>query len=366
MLLTAVIFIAILGFLIFIHELGHFWAAKRAGVRVEEFAFGFRPRLFAKQIGETTYAINLIPLGGYVKMFGEDATESGPRSYRNKTIAQRFWILIAGVLMNFIFGWFVFTLLFATGFTPLYPGVGSNPFVTSTQEVKIGAVAVGSPAEQAGLMAGDIVKQINGKTIAVDQEFLMIINANRGKEVELTYLRQGYAGADTTIRLIPRENPPAGQGALGVTIESAGEVSSSIVASSLAGFYEAGKMVGGSAVGFYQFVKRLVVQQEVSEEVTGLIGVGALTDATRKLGIDYLAQLVALVTIGLATINLMPILPLDGGHIAALAYEKVARRPLSEKQLGTLATAGLAFVLLIFVVVTYKDVVRFDILGRIF
>jgi regulator of sigma E protease len=134
----------------------------------------------------------------------------------------------------------------------------------------------------------------------------------------------------------------------------------------LAGFYETGRIVIASAVGFYDFVKRLVVKQEVSEDVTGLIGLGALTDATRKLGVDYLAQLVALVSVGLAVINLMPILPLDGGHLAVLAYERVARRSLSEKQLQALATTGLAFVILIFLVVTYKDITRLDILRRIF
>lgn len=363
MLITGLIFLAILGFLVFIHELGHFLVAKRNGVKVEEFAFGFRPRLFAWQRGETTYAINAIPLGGYVKMFGEQADESGERSFKQKSVFQRFQILIAGILMNFAFGWLIFSILFAVGFVPMYPGVANNPFVDSTQKVRFTTIVAGSPAEQAGLLAGDEVVAINGQAIVVDQEFLSVVGQNKGKEIILSYRR---AGVEQVAKLLARDNPPTGQGPLGVAIESAGKVRSSLLLALPAGLYESGKLVGLSAAGFGRFVSQLVAERQVSEEVTGLIGVGKLTGATRQLGIDYLAQLIALVTIGLAAINIMPIIPLDGGHIAALGYEKIAGRPLSERQLGTLATIGLAFVLLIFVVVTYKDVVRYNILGGIF
>lgn len=364
--LTTVIFIAILGLLIFIHELGHFLAAKRAGVRVEEFAFGFKPRLFAKTVGETTYAINLIPLGGYVKMYGEDETEAGPRSYRSKTIFQRFTILIAGVLMNFLLGWLIMTILFIVGFSPLFPGVGSNPFISSTKQITIQDIAKGSPADLAGLKSGDTILKVDDSPIAVDQEFIMAINSRAGESVNITFFHENSPDKTETISVIPRVNPPAGQGALGVTIRSLGEVRATPLEAIPAGLYESGRIFIASAVGFVTFVSDLVSKQRVSEQVTGLIGVGALTDATRKLGIDYLAQLVGLVSIGLATINLMPILPLDGGHLAALLYEKVMGRPLTERQLGGLATVGLAFVILVFVVVTYKDVLRFGLVNRFF
>lgn len=363
MLLTGLIFLAILGFLVFIHELGHFLVAKYHGVKVEEFAFGFRPRLFAWKRGETTYAINAIPLGGYVKMYGEHAEETGDRSFKHKNIFQRFQILIAGIIMNFLFGWLIFTVLFAVGFIPMYPGVADNPFVQSTQKVHFTTIVADSPAEQAGLKSGDEVVAVNGQTIAVDQEFLSVVRQNQGKEIILSYRRDGV---EQVAKLLARSNPPAGQGPLGVGVESAGKVRSSVIAAPAAGFYESGKLVGLSAAGFGRFVGEFVTERHVSDEVTGLIGVGKLTGATRQLGIDYLAQLIALVTIGLATINLMPIIPLDGGHLAALLYEKSVGRPLSERQLGALATIGLAFVLLVFVAVTYKDVVRYNIFGGLF
>lgn len=370
MFITLIVFLLILGLLVFVHELGHFWLAKRNGVRVEEFAFGFRPRLWGKTIGETTYAINLIPLGGYVKLFGEGG-EKGKRSLRSKSIYQRFQILVAGSAMNFLLGIVVLTILFAVGFTPIFPGASENPFVESHQQVKISALSKGSPADVAGLQPGDIVTSIAGQTVTTDYQLVELINQNRGKKVELSYLRPSQTpnnsiATPATIELTPRANPPEGQGPLGAAIATVGTVKSSLVKAPAAAVWESGKIIGLSAVAFGNFVKNLVVKQKVNDDVTGLIGIGALTGAARRLGVDYLAQLVAIISLGLCVINLMPILPLDGGHIAALGYEKIARRPLSDKQLGILATAGLFFVLLLFVIVTYKDVVRFDVIERIF
>jgi regulator of sigma E protease len=173
---------------------------------------------------------------------------------------------------------------------------------------------------------------------------------------------------DTTLDLTvtPRVNPPPGQGAIGVAVGQIGQVRSLWYKAPVAALYETGRVIGISAVGFVDFVKNFVVKQEVSEDVTGIVGVGALTGVARRMGFDYLAQLVALISIGLGVVNLMPILPLDGGHIAVLGYEKITRRPLTERQFSIFATAGLAFILLLFVVVTFKDFVRFDVLGRFF
>lgn len=364
MLVTVLIFLLILGLLVFVHELGHFLAARRCGVRVEEFAFGFRPRLFAKKIGETTYALNLIPLGGYVRMYGEDKREMGPRSYRSKTIGQRLFILVAGSGMNLLLGWLILSVLFVVGFQPLFPGVGSNPFVTERPTVTVKAVNANSPAAQADLKEGDQIVAVDGEAIGSDQEFIASVKEKLNQPVVLGI--QPANGPDRDVTITPRTNPPAGEGALGVVIESKGQIRSLWYKAPLAGLYETGRIIGLSVVGFVDFVKGLIVEQKVAENVTGLVGVGVATGVLRHLGIIYLAQLVLLVSIGLGVVNLMPIMPLDGGHVAALAYEKIARRPLTEKQLGILVSAGLAFVFLMFVLVTYKDIVRFDVIKRIF
>lgn len=362
MITTLLVFLVILGILVFVHEFGHFIVAKKLGVGVEEFAFGFRPRLWAKKVGETTYALNLIPLGGYVRLFGEQEGEIGPRSFKGKGIKDRFLIFVAGSMMNLILAWFVLTILFAAGFNPLLAGVGNNPFVTGLQKVKITEVSANSPAAQIGLKKEDVILSLNGEKIATDQEFVVKTNQHRGEEVNLKIERDGVT---QELKVTPRQKPPIGEGAIGVTIQGYGNVKSSIIAAPAAAVYETGHIIVQSAVGFGNFVRDLIIRQRVSEDVTGIVGVGELTGYARRLGIGYLAQLLVIISASLAVINLMPILPLDGGHVAALIYEKVVRRPLSEKQFSVFWTAGFALVLLFFVVVTYKDFIRFDVIGRI-
>lgn len=359
---TLIVFLLIIGLLVFVHELGHYLVAKKNGVKVEEFAFGFRPRLFAKKVGETTYAINLIPLGGYVRLHGEDG-KSGAGSLKSKSIFQRFQILVAGSAMNFLLGFLGLTILFMSGFTPIFPGANTNPYVDGKQRVVISQVSDGSPASLAGLKVGDIVTSVNGEQIANDIEFINVTRGNLGKEVNISYLRDG---SELSLKLTPRTNPPEGQGPVGAGINTTGKVKTTVLKAPAAAMYESGRIIGLSAAAFVDFVKNLVVKQEVSDDVTGLVGIGALTGVARRLGIDYLAQLIVIISLGLGVVNLMPILPLDGGHIAALGYEKITGKPLSDKHLGMLATAGLFFVLLLFIIVTYKDFIRFDIIGRIF
>jgi len=363
MLTTLLVFLVVLGIMVSVHELGHFLIAKRLGVKVEEFAFGFRPRLWSKTVGETTYAINLIPLGGYVKMFGEQDGQTGPGSYKSKNIASRFAILVAGASMNLLMAWVILTILFTTGFQPFTPNASSNPFLVEKPIVSVAKVIADSPAEKSGFKAEDQILAVNNKQVDSGAGFVDQITRLKGQEAKITLSR-----ADQLIELIvtPRTNPPSGQGAIGIAIGQTGQVRSSWYQAPLAGLYETGRVIGISAVGFVDFIRNLVVKQEVSENVTGIVGVGQLTGVARRLGFDYLAQLVALISIGLGVVNLMPILPLDGGHIALLAYEKIARRPLTEHQFSIVASFGLALILLLFVVVTFKDIVRFDLWGRFF
>ncbi len=363
MIVTLLVFLIILGVMVFVHELGHFLVAKRNGVKVEEFAFGFRPRLWSKTVGETTYAINLVPLGGYVKMFGESDNKTGPRSFKSKKPAAKLAILSAGSLMNLLMAWLILTVLFAVGFQPFVPDTVKNPFLAEKPTTIIANIVHGSPAELSGFSVDDQILSVNGRSLNSEASFVSMIRAQNGQTAPVT-VKRGEQILNLTVT--PRVNPPPGQGAIGVAVGSSGLARSTWYKAPLAAVYETGRVIGISAVGFAGFVKDLVVRQEVSEDVTGIVGVGALTGVARRLGFDYLAQLVALISIGLGVVNLMPILPLDGGHIAVLGYEKIARRPLTERQFSIFATAGLAFIMLMFLVVTLKDFVRFDVIGRLF
>ncbi len=360
---TLLVFLAVLLLLVIIHELGHFLAAKKVGIRVDEFAFGFKPRIWSKKVGETTYSINSIPLGGYVRLYGEDSNEKGARSLGSKTIAERAFVMVAGAAMNILLGWLILMILFIVGFQPIFPGIEKNPFVNSNPETVLENIAPNSPAEASGMKVGDIFLSVDGQKLGY-ADVVAYINKHKGQSV--FFVVRHKDNIEQIITVVPRENPPPGQGALGVSLGSQGEVKTSVLKAPLAALYESGRMIGLSVAGFGTFISGLVVHQQVSNDVTGLIGIGALTGVARRLGFAYLIQLVMVISIGLGVINLMPILPLDGGHIAALVYEKIKKRPLTEKQLGALSTAGLVFVLMLFVLVTYKDIMRFDILGRLF
>jgi regulator of sigma E protease len=362
MFITLLVFIAVLGLLVFVHELGHFLAAKRSGVKVLEFAFGFKPRLWSKKIGETTYGINLIPLGGYIHMYGEDKKGEGSRAYNNKSPRQRLGILIAGPLMNFILGYLVLVVLMIVGFEPLFPGISSNPYIKSGQVISISSVASGSPAQNAGLKDGERILKLNNEKMVTDSDFISKVNSLKGQVINVTV---ADSVGERTVALTPRVNPPSGEGALGVMLSTTGKIKSSVIASPVAALYETGRIIGLSAAGFASFVKNLIVHQQVGDEVTGLIGVGEVTGIARRLGLDYLGQLVAIISIGLGVVNLLPIIPLDGGHIATVAYEGIARRRLSEKQLGVIASVGLTIIILLFIIVTTKDIIRFNVLERL-
>lgn len=363
MLVTLLVFLLIIAVLVTIHEFGHFIVAKKVGVYVKEFAIGFKPRLWAKKVGETEYALNIIPLGGYVRLYGEGAKETGERSLGGRSLAERFYILVAGASMNILLGWFILLILFIVGFQPIFPGIEKDPFVNIAPITKVDTVATGSPAYQAGLRPDDVVKAVDAQQLDTT-DFVSYVATRKGETVTLNVTKAD--GSSVVLQVVPRVNPPAGEGALGVGLVSDSLVKIPFWKAPLAAIYETGRIIGLSVAGFASFVVGLVAHHQVSDNVTGLIGVGVLTGAARRLGFSYLMQLVTLITIGLGVVNLLPVLPLDGGHIATIVYEKITGKAMGEKQLNWLALAGLALVALLFVAVTYKDVVRFDILGRIF
>lgn len=361
MFITLFAFLVILGVMVFVHELGHFLVAKRLGIKIEEFAFGFRPRLWSRTIGETTYAINLIPLGGYVKMFGESDGQTGPRSYRSLQPISRVAILVAGSTMNLLMAWLILTVLFVTGFQPLTPNATKNPFITEKPTTTVAKIIHGAPAELSGFSLGDQIIALNGQALEDGAEFVEKIRTLNGQSATVTVKRSNQT-FDLTVT--PRVNPPIGQGAIGVALSTSGQVRTLWSKAPLAALDETGRIIKVSVGGFIGFGRDLVVKHEVSENVTGIIGVGILTGLTRRMGFEYLVQLVALISVGLAVVNLMPILPLDGGHIAVVIYEKATHRALTERQFSLVAGFGLALILLIFLTVTFKDLVRFNILGR--
>jgi regulator of sigma E protease len=359
-LITGIIFIIIIGILVFVHELGHFLAAKKSGIRVDEFAFGFKPRIWSIKKGETDYSINAIPVGGYVSMYGEDE-DKGDRSFMGKRSSTKAFVLISGVLMNFVLAWFLFSFLFIVGFSPIVPGLTENKLVQLKEPVKIQEVSDGSPAKTVGMEKGDEIIKIDGKKMGSTLEATSEIYQKVGKEIRFELKRNGQV---IGVKATPRKNPPEDQGALGVVLEG-GKIGAKWYAAPVVGLQQNGYLAVESAKSFFSFLKNLFIKQEVGPQVSGIVGASFMTDVIRKMGFEYLVQFVALISVSLAVFNLVPIIPLDGGHLLVLLIEKIRGKKLSENQLNWVSLAGLGFILLLFVVVTYNDFKTWDIIGKV-
>jgi len=345
--LPILIFFVTLGLLIFVHEWGHYMAAKRAGVKVLEFGFGFPPQIYSWKRGETKYSINLLPFGGFVKLFGEDHEEKGPGSFRAATIGRRLSIVLAGVVMNILLAILILTLGFSVGMTP----IATDPARlggASREEVVVLSVLPDSVAERAGLKAGEVLE---GFTSA--EEIQAFTRSRRGQEVTL----QVRDGESRTIQVILDEKADA---PLGVHVASVSIVKLPIPRALVAALIEAGNIVQSLARFVVGFFTNLAARQEISEQAVGPVGIYYITSRAVEFGVSYVLQLLALLSINLAVINILPFPALDGGRAIFLAAEGIfGRAVLRPRFEGLIHTIGFAILVALLLVLTYRDITRF-------
>lgn len=349
--IALLLFVLILGVLVLVHEWGHFVVARYNGLTVEEFGFGFPPRIFKWISGETIYSINLLPLGGFVKILGENGDEGGvnnPKSFSSKSAGIKGLITIAGVTMNFMLG----ALLLIIGFYIGLPQIlnEENESMAKNVQVQIVAVSQNSPAEKAGLKLGDTIKNFDEIS-----ELQIFINENKGKEISFDVNR----GKETiNIKLTPRVNPPASEGAMGVALVKTGIVSYPWYQAIWLGVKSAFIAVWEIIRGFIGLVKNLLVAGEIPKEVSGPVGIAVLTKQAANLGFVYLLQLVALISLNLAVLNLIPFPALDGGRLLFLGIEKIKGSKVNPKIENTIHGIGLTLLLLLAVLITYRDILK--------
>jgi len=358
--ITAIIFIIVLGVLVFVHEFGHFIFAKRAGMKVEEFGFGFPPRLWGIKKGETTYSINLIPFGGFVKILGESGEErDNPRSFSSKLAGSRLKVVIAGVTMNFFLA---VVLLMATNFLGLRIGLADDKTsaVARDKQIQIIEIIRDSPADQAGLKLLDEVTgvKVDGlfKAIFSTEELQTFIRENAGQTVTLVIQRN-----DETLEkeLVPRINPPAGQGALGVSLALTGVVSYPWYEAIWRGVYNTVILTMNTVIGYFLLFKTLLFQGKLLADVSGPIGIATLTGQAARIGINYLMQFTAMISINLAVLNIIPFPALDGGRALLIIVEKLKGSPINKKAEQLINAVGFALLISLMVYVTFKDILRF-------
>ncbi len=351
--MTILLFFVALAILILSHELGHFLAAKKSGVKVEEFGLGFPPRIFKKKKGDTVYSVNAIPFGGFVKIFGEDSTGSEPGSFASKPIYIRAVILAAGVFFNLVLAWVLFSLVFAVG-APT--SVGDE---VADAKVTVMEVRSSSPAEKSGLIAGDQLTRfsfgqetLEVKTPAEAQDF---VSRYKGREIKIEIVR---GKEPLIIYAIPDLNPSEGKGALGIAMDKVGLVSYPVHLAIWEGLKVTVFLTGAIVQGLIGIITDLIKGVSVSAQVAGPVGIVKLVGTASEFGFVYVLQLFAILSINLAIINFVPFPALDGGRLLFLAIEALKGSPISQKIANAANTIGFAILIGLMILITYRDVIR--------
>jgi regulator of sigma E protease len=432
---TLISFLFVLGVLIFVHELGHFLAARRHGVRVLTFSLGFGPKILKVTRGDTEYCVSAIPLGGYVKMAGEnpeDPRSGQPDEFLSKTKWQRFQILFAGPAMNIILAIVVLAFVLSQG---------AEMFIYMDQPPVIGAVLPDSPAAQAGIRRGDQIQTVGGRAVRTWEDLLIEISTRPNRDVEVTLLRDG-GPVSTTVRpvgegkyeignigVLPDIHPVVDSVIAGDIAEKAGFKSGDIVlaingerviTSEL--FKQMVGKIGerdtrftiqrgdqqlelratpkdrgdGAKVGLYisnpkkSFTPgpleavRMSVEQNIKSsglifrtlaglftgatsvrQLQGPVGIAQLSGESAQEGFIALLSLMAMLSINLGILNLMPVPVLDGGHILIMALEGIARRDFSMAVKEKMLLAGFVVLMMLMVTVIYNDLTRISWLERL-
>ncbi len=356
--IPVIIFILVLGIIILAHEWGHFIAAKRSGLIVEEFGFGFPPKIFSIKRGGTIYSLNLLPLGGFVKILGEDGSQKeNINSFSSKSVGIRSLVTVSGVLMNFLLAVFLLIIGFNIGLPQIIDK--DNELAAKNIEIQIIAVNNGSPAETAGIKMGDVIKSltIDGKNTTINEVLALqeAIENNKGKELVMS-IERGSEKLDITA--VPRINPPEGEGPLGVALAKTGIISYSWHESVWLGIKSAFLITWEIIKGFANLFKNLLFQGRIPQELSGPVGIAVLTNQAANLGFIYLLQLVAIVSLNLVILNLLPFPALDGGRLLFLAIEKIKGSKVNPKIENAFHSIGLVLILVLFVLLTYRDILR--------
>jgi regulator of sigma E protease len=358
MLLTILVFLITLSVLIIFHELGHFLVAKKAGIKVEEFGLGYPPRIWAKKIGRTVYSLNWIPLGGFVKLFGQDEIEKKKKggAFWAKSKRVRMAVIWAGVLANLCLAFFLFTIIYSAEGIP-----------TPVQKVEIIGVAPDSAAQEAGLKEGDLIVSVDGQPVenllgseADLDRFIGLMEEKRGNQIKLVVKREEEA--DLVFLVTPRQDPPEGEGPLGVAISNIEmkkypfwqmPVRAAVEGAKETYFWT--RLVVG---GLIEMLRKLIFIGQVPEDIAGPIGILQVTSHVAQAGVITIFQFIAILSVNLAVINIFPFPALDGGRFLFLIFETITGRRSHEQIERWVHNIGMAFLLFLMLLVTINDIKR--------
>ncbi len=361
--MTVILFLIILAILVFVHELGHFTMAKIFGIRVDEFAIGFPPTVFSWKRGETVYSLNLIPFGGYVKIFGENPDEESmngidsARSLVNASKWKQIVILLSGILMNFVFAWVLISISFNIG---LLTSI-EDQYKDKAQNVSVMVLSVekDSPSDKAGMQEGDdILSIVSDKAQVLNPGISDVQNIIAGSKgiINIGYKRGNATG---TAKVIAASGLVDGRKAIGISMALVGTVKFGFFQS----FYEGAKLTvietGNIAKGIIGFIGAAFRGDGgFLSQIAGPVGIAVMVGQASSLGISYLLGFVAMISINLAVLNLIPFPALDGGRALFVIIETIIRRKIKPVILNWINMVGFVLLIALMIFITYKDILR--------
>ena len=366
--MNILIFIIILLVLVVSHEFGHFIVAKINKIRVDEFSFGFPPKLFGKKIGETTYNFNALPLGGYVKIFGENPDEesmSGPdsnRSFVNKPKYIQAMVLLAGVTMNFLVAWLLLSIGFMSGLPTSVEAVPKGTIVKN-QALTITSVLPNSPAAKSGIKTGDkIISLDTGKdttltlpsTLGTESVQTFVKNHN-GEQVNVSLIR---GKEPLSVIVVPEKSSTSDSVMIGISMDIIGTLKLPVSTAVWEGLKLSADVFVATLSGFYNLIHSAIIGKADVSALTGPVGIVGVVGDAAKFGFIYLLSFTALISINLAVINLVPFPALDGGRLLFLLIEKIKGSRIKPQIANVVNAIGFGLLMLLMVVITYHDIVK--------
>jgi len=354
-----IVFLTIVG-LLTLHELGHFLVAKKFGVKIEEFGFGYPPRIFGKKIGETIYSINLLPFGAFVRICGEEKRIREPRSFSQKPIWQRILIVLGGVVSFWIIAFFIFSFLAGTWGLSTAVSDEFNPNIKNAK-VQIAGIAKNSPADLAGLRGGERIVKIKSqeseiKEIAEMRKVQEFINKNLGRNIIMT-VERGDEIFD--VELVPRISPPEGEGPIGIVMARVVKLKYPWFRAPQQGLLVTAQQTIQLPVFLVKTLSKAIQGEKVTGvRMVGIVGLGELMSQALRSGIDNFLMFLAMISVWLAFFNILPVPALDGGKLLFLFIEGVRKKPVPQGVEQKITACFFFALILLMIFITIKDIMR--------
>ncbi len=360
--MSILLFFAILLLLVIAHEFGHFIVAKLFKIRVDEFAFGFPPRIFSIKKGETNYSFNALPIGGYVSIYGENALlvqddADKARAFSAKSRLVQSAVIVAGVIFNLLLAWILISSTLMIGISA--PSDNDDGYPVQNAKLMVTQLAAKGPAEVAGLKSGDTLVSItDGKeTVLADSPDAVssFIGTREGKEIMVTYTRKGEAGHITVTPVMGISKEHA---AIGIYMDMVGTLKLPFFAALADGAVKTYQFTKLTAVGIYTFIFQAVTGHADYSQVTGPVGIVSAVGEAAGIGFANLILFTALISINLAVINIIPFPALDGGRFLFILIEGITRKPMKPQIANAMNVVGFALLMLLMIAVTWHDIAK--------